>query len=498
MLPGSVRRAGATGELTPLTLAEAGRVGAADPDGCRETTQTASSSWSRASRAAALAAVLAVGAIATLAAGGAGSGAALASVPLGAARNRVYRVEETREAQASGLAPEVERPRLGELQAEAEDPAMTAEEDASDADADAEDALVDEAVDETAVDETIEETVEETVEEDVPEETVKEDVPEETVEEDDASLDASASDASVSSTEVIQNVDATEEAREPPAAEEEVTSELSSPSSALGMFSSPATRYCAEAFTAPTRVGSLEETRISTTMFGVLRYADRIYVLCTDMCDALVMPRGLADKVTLVDGYAIDACGGYGDDMRHWEKASLAHKAAMQDAFDDASVNVLAILEQDTEGDRAVDWSATDWAALTAAVDGEEWNTLRLSYRPYDFETGRDARLGEPGVACPAACACDALSDKLCFMRARGCAMQSSDAYFVHRRAIKQMVPQLGARRIIDYHVFKDTPNQLLLAPAVARQTSYSYGPDFITVEDGKASVRAFLGKCRR
>ena len=103
---------------------------------------------------------------------------------------------------------------------------------------------------------------------------------------------------------------------------------------------------------APARVGDLGETRISVTMEGVLKYADRIYVLCTDMCDVLVVPSALADKVTLVDGYAIDACGEYGDDLRHWEKASLAHKAAMQDAFDsDPDVNVLAILEQDTEGD---------------------------------------------------------------------------------------------------------------------------------------------------
>ena len=45
MLPGSMRRAGTTGELTPLTLAEAGRVGTTDPeslDGCRETETTSS------------------------------------------------------------------------------------------------------------------------------------------------------------------------------------------------------------------------------------------------------------------------------------------------------------------------------------------------------------------------------------------------------------------------------------------------------------------------
>ena len=92
MLPGSTRRAELTGvgELTPLTLAEAGRVGTTDPQGCRETTETVSSSWSRASRAVALAAVLVVGALAALASGGVGDGVALASAPLGAGRNRLY------------------------------------------------------------------------------------------------------------------------------------------------------------------------------------------------------------------------------------------------------------------------------------------------------------------------------------------------------------------------------------------------------------------------
>ncbi len=496
MLPGSMRRAGTTGELTPLTLAEAGRVGTTDPeslDGCRETETTSSrSSWSRASRAAALAAVLAVGAIAALASG-VGGGVALSSAPLGAGRNRVHEVEETREAQTSGLAPEVEQPRLGEPEAEAEEAAVTAEGETLDANEDAGDALVEEVVEETVEEVVPEEAVDETVpeetvpEEAVPEETFGETVPEETVEED-------ASEETVSPTE---------EAREPPAEEASTslsTSSSDSPSSAaLGSFSSAATRYCVEAFTAPTRVGSLSESRISVTMNGILKYADRIYVLCTDMCDSLVMPSELAEKVTLVDGYAIDACGGYGDDVRHWEKASLMHKAAMQDAFDaDPELDVLAILEQDTEGDGDVNWSNDDWVRLGEALERQDWNTLRLSYRPYDFEKGRDARLGEPGVACPAECACDALADKLCMMRSSGCAMQSSDAYFVHRRAVAAMVPQLGARRVIDYHVFKDTPNQLFLAPAVARQTSYSYGPDYITVEDGKESVSVFLEKCRR
>ena len=231
--------------------------------------------------------MLAVGAIAAIASG-VGGGVALASAPLGAGRNRVHEVEETREAQTSGLAPEVERPRLGEPEAEAEEAAVTAEGETLDANEDAGDALVEEVVEETVEEVVPEEAVDETVpeetvpEEAVPEETFDETVPEETVEED-------ASEETVSPTE---------EARESPAEEASTslsTSSSDSPSSAaLGSFSSAATRYCAEAFTAPTRVGSLSESRISVTMNGILKYADRIYVLCTDMCDSLVMPSELA------------------------------------------------------------------------------------------------------------------------------------------------------------------------------------------------------------
>ena len=148
----------ATASFTPLTLAEAGRVGTTDPQVCRETTETVSSSWSRASRAVALAAMLAVGALAALASGGVGDGVALAKRAAGReSRGRLAacQAEETREAQVSGLAPEIERPRLGEPEAEAEEPAVTTEKDASDANDDAEDARIEEAV-EIAVEDTVE------------------------------------------------------------------------------------------------------------------------------------------------------------------------------------------------------------------------------------------------------------------------------------------------------------------------------------------------------
>jgi hypothetical protein len=435
-------------ETTPLTLAEAGRVGAdpVAPDGFVNTHQ---SSWFRVGRAAALAAVLAVGAVAAIVSGSGVPGVVLARAPLGEGRNRVHRVDEVGgvpEERSSETRVELRAhsvPRLGELleertEAAEEKPMVTKTDDIGDEAA----VEIDDDVSAAAIAET-------------------------------ADLGALRTESAEDVSSV--SVTATEKA------------------SNLGQ----ASRYCANAFSAPKKVGSVDESRISLTMHGILKYADSIYVLCTDMCDSLVVPTELADRVTMVDGYKVDECGGYGE-APHWEKASRAHRAAMFDAFRDSNTNVVGILEQDTEGDSEVTWQQNDWYSFDGALRRDEWSLFRLSYRPYDFEKGRDARLGEPDTACPPQCACDKYTDKICMVRSAGCVMQSADAYFVHRRAMKAMVPELGKGLVIDYHVFKQMPNQFFLTPAVARQTSFSYGPDIISEEDGKTSVRVFMEKCQR
>ena len=60
-------------------------------------------------------------------------------------------------------------------------------------------------------------------------------------------------------------------------------------------------------------------------MAGVLKYADRIYVLCTDECGTLVLPEdwglNLEDKVVMVNGYEFDQCNGVYAALPHWQKA---------------------------------------------------------------------------------------------------------------------------------------------------------------------------------
>jgi hypothetical protein len=250
---------------------------------------------------------------------------------------------------------------------------------------------------------------------------------------------------------------------------------------------------CPNAFYLPRKTGSVEESRVSVTMEGVLKYADKVYILCTSDCDDIVVPTGLNDRVTMVDGLALDDCNGFGSETRHWEKASQSHRAAMLDAFGDPDVKILAILEQDTLGDPDVVWEQEKWYELEGALENEDWNLVRLAYRPYDFEPGR-----EGGETCPSECECEVYSSHMCLVRNAGCALQSSDAYFIHRRAHAQAEASLSQGKVIDYHTFREIGGHFLVTPALTYQQSFSYGPDYITQDSMKETIDKFLGRCTR
>ena len=250
---------------------------------------------------------------------------------------------------------------------------------------------------------------------------------------------------------------------------------------------------CPNAFFPPRKTGSVEESRVSVTMEGVLKYADKVYILCTSDCDDIIVPTGLNGRVTMVDGLALDDCNGFGSETKHWEKASQSHRAAMLDAFRDPDVNILAILEQDTLGDPDVVWEQEKWYELEGALANEDWNLVRLAYRPYDFEPGR-----EGGETCPSECECEVYSSHMCLVRNAGCALQSSDAYFIHRRAHAQAEESLSQGKVIDYHTFKEIGGHFLVTPALSYQQSFSYGPDFITQDSMKQTIDKFLGFCTR
>ena len=129
-----------------------------------------------------------------------------------------------------------------------------------------------------------------------------------------------------------------------------------------------------------------------------------MYILCTSDCDDIVVPADLNDRRDHGGWIALDECNSFGSETKHWEKASQSHRAAMLDGFNDPNVEILAILEQDTIGDPGVTWEQEKWYELEAALDREDWNLVRLSYRPYDFEAGRG------GETCPSECECEVYS----------------------------------------------------------------------------------------
>ena len=161
---------------------------------------------------------------------------------------------------------------------------------------------------------------------------------------------------------------------------------------------------CPAGMLAPTVRGPSE--RHSVLSLGLSKYADRIYIICTDECDAPV-PEEFGDKVMLLNGYALDECNAI-QGYDHWIKASQSHLHAVTHAMT-TDAEVILVLEQDSQADPEYGWADGNWAQLNQALDEHEWNMLRLGYRPLAFET-------QPEIeACaPEACACQAVGEVLC------------------------------------------------------------------------------------
>ena len=257
---------------------------------------------------------------------------------------------------------------------------------------------------------------------------------------------------------------------------------------------------CPRAFFAPKKRGSVdhENSTYSHTLSGVVKYADAVYILCTTECDRLVVPEDWGDVVTMVDGYALDRCYHL-EDQQHWVKASQMHMRAMQHAFDgDATVETVAILEQDTRGDDGVGWNQQDWYDLETAMRETEWSLLRMAYRPFEFEDGRAMASLGGDAACPEQCRCERATGNICVVRSAGCALQSADAYLVHRRAYPAMTASLSQGRVIDYDVFREMKGQVLITPALSYQTTYSIAPDQLSVEDARRAIERFVDRCAK
>ena len=242
---------------------------------------------------------------------------------------------------------------------------------------------------------------------------------------------------------------------------------------------------CPAGMLAPTVRGPSE--RHSMLSLGLSKYADRIYIICTDECDAPV-PEEFGDKVMLLNGYALDECNAI-QGYDHWIKASQSHLHAVTHAMT-TDADVILVLEQDSQADPEYGWADGNWAQLNQALDEHEWNMLRLGYRPLTFEMQPEME-----ACAPEACACQAVGEVLCWLPSAGCDLRASDAYLLHKRAFREYADGLRGGGVIDNGVLQRLGNQLVVAPQVMHQTRAS--SDFTSVEHQKAVSALFTERCQ-
>ena len=242
---------------------------------------------------------------------------------------------------------------------------------------------------------------------------------------------------------------------------------------------------CPAGMLAPTIRGP--SNKHSVLSLGLSKYADRIYIICTDDCDAPV-PEEFGDKVMMLNGYALDECNAV-QGYDHWIKTSQSHLHAVTHAMT-TDADVILVLEQDSQADPEYGWANGNWAQLNRALEEHEWNMLRLGYRPLKFEY-------EPEIesCAPEACACQAVGELLCWLPNAGCDLRASDAYLLHKRAFREYADGLRGGGVIDNGVLQRIPNQLVVTPQVMHQTRAS--SDFTSVEHQKAVSALFTERCQ-
>ena len=223
----------------------------------------------------------------------------------------------------------------------------------------------------------------------------------------------------------------------------------------------------------------------SVLSLGISKYADRIYIICTDECD-MTVPEAFGDKVMLLDGFALDECNGLGQ-YDHWIKASQSHLHAVTHAISIGAETIL-VLEQDSVADPDLGWADGNWAQFDEALDTKPWNMVRLGYRPVGFEN-------DPAIeTCPESCVCENAGELLCWLPNPGCNLRASDAYLLHARGFETYAEMLRSGAVIDNGVLQGLGNQLVVTPQVNYQTKAA--TDFTSVGHQKDVAALFAERC--
>jgi hypothetical protein len=241
---------------------------------------------------------------------------------------------------------------------------------------------------------------------------------------------------------------------------------------------------CPKGMLVPEKRGASEKH--SVLSLGISKYADRIYVICTDECD-MTIPEEMGDKVMLLNGFELDVCNGLTSGYSHWIKASQSHLHAVTHAISVGAETIL-ILEQDSMADGDVAWTDGNWQEFNQALETKPWNMVRLGYRPLTFEY-------DPLIEkCPEQCVCENVGEVLCWLASPGCDLRASDAYLLHARGFQEYATALRGGGIIDNGVLQRLGNQLVVTPQVHYQTKAT--TDFTSVEHQKDVAALFSERC--
>lgn len=233
--------------------------------------------------------------------------------------------------------------------------------------------------------------------------------------------------------------------------------------------------------------------RFTQTLVHLLPYADMTYIICTKACE-MVIPEELKGKVLMVNGYEIDSCLNL-NEQDHWIKASLSHGAAIAHAKAN-NFERAAVLEEDmTSAPNPYEWQTGDYQELNDFLEGPEkdnWNVIRLGYRPVQHEHGGSAKK----KTCSPQCQCEAHGSTLCFMRTAGCELHSSDAYILRSTQFSWFLRTVAVGTIIDYGLLQATPGQLILTPQITYQTDFSDFNDETDVDTQLKAGAMFSAAC--
>lgn len=238
-----------------------------------------------------------------------------------------------------------------------------------------------------------------------------------------------------------------------------------------------------------------DDSTFGSGMLGkaMIAKADVIYLICAGRsCKEMCVPKMWANKAKVLNGVSIDTCLGISESVSHFRRATLTHGAAIahaeQQRFAYAAVVEFdaTFVDPDTrefpnyDTERALEQVA-DLMTSSSEAGADKFTILRLGYRAWDFENGGDT--------CPHGCGCRHSSDDVdgsfCMVTRAQCDLRGAHAYMLSRDAfslfLEPVLSKASTNRIIDFNIFQRFPQQAIVTPMLAVQSSSSVGADYVS-----------------